>query len=310
MRVVFMGNPSFAVPVLEALYESAYQVVGVYTTPDKPAGRGKRLAAPPIKEFALSRGLPVFQPASLRSRETQAELAALAPEAIVVAAYGRLLPPEVLHLPPLSCVNLHPSLLPRHRGASPVASAILEGDQKTGVSIIQVDEGIDMGPILAQEETELGSEENTGGLTARLFKMGARLLLETLPPWARGEIEPKPQDSSRATLSRRLSRGDGEMDWNLPAVTLWREVRAYYPWPGSYTSWRGRHLKILEASVAEEPHSAEPGDVIPLGRGGIGVVTSGGALLLRRLQLEGRRAMGIREFTQGYRDFVGQRLGT
>ena len=309
MRLVFMGTPSFAVPVLESLLQSPHHVVGVYTQPDRSAGRGKRLLATPVKEAALRYGVPLFQSASLRSQEAQEGLAALSPEAIVVAAYGRYLPPEVLNLPAKGCLNLHPSLLPKYRGASPVASAILEGDEGTGISIILLDEGMDTGPILAQEETPIGADEDTEVLTARLFKMGTTLLLETLPLWGLGEISPRPQDHSQATLSRRLTKDDGKIDWNLSAGTLWRQIRAYYPWPGSYTFWGGRSLKILRTTLGDENHSAQPGTVVSLARRGIGVTTGHGLLALMRLQLEGRRATDIHEFIQGYPDLLGERLG-
>lgn len=310
-----MGTPGFALPVLSVLLDAGHQVVGVYTQPDRPAGRGKKTVPSEVKAFALERGLPVFQPKSLRRDEgARRELASLSPELIVIAAYGLFLPAEVLTLPRLGCLNVHPSLLPRYRGPSPVASAILNGDTVTGVTIMQPDEGMDSGPIVAQRQTHIYSDETTEDLTLRLFQMGAILLAEILPAWERGEITPRPQDSSQATTTRLLSRDDGKINWSRPAAYIARQVRAYYPWPSCFTHWRGALLKVLEASEARpEAHgegaaSASPGQVVALSEGGAGVVTGDGILELRRVQLEGRRAIGIKEFISGHRDFIGARL--
>ena len=311
MRIVFMGTPDFAVPVLSALLDAAYEVVGVYTRPDKPAGRGKQPMASAVKQHALARGLPVFHPVSLRPQQVQRELASLSPDVMIVAAYGLLIPSGILDLPPLGCLNIHPSLLPRYRGPSPVASAILNGDPVTGVTIIKLDEGMDTGPIIACQETPVGPQENAEDLTTRLFQMGASVLMEVLPQWMRGEIRERVQDETQATVTRRLSREDGEIDWGLGAVHIARQVLAYYPWPGSYTRWMGKLLKVIDASAIEleAATSHPPGVVVSLPDGGLGITTGEGILEVRRLQMEGRRGLGAREFAQGQRDFPGSTVG-
>ena len=306
-----MGTPEFAVPVPSALLEAGHTVVGVYTQPDRAAGRGRRSAASPVKQLARERGLPVFQPATLRSREAQAELAALSPDLIVVAAYGLFLPAATLALPPLGCLNVHPSLLPMYRGPSPVAAAILSGDDTTGVTIIRLDEGMDTGPIVAQRETVIGTEEDAEELTPRLFRLGADLLIEVLPDWAEGRIQAVPQDESQATTTRLLSRPDGEIDWTVAAQRIARQVRAYQPWPGAFTRWKGKLLKVNGASVADwRGTTAErPGRVVSLPDGRLGIATAEGVLEVRRLQLEGRRAVASGEFVRGHADFLGSVVG-
>ena len=311
LRIVFMGTPAYAEPVLASLLDADYEVAGVYTRPDTRAGRGKQLAPSSVKAFALDRGLAVFQPSSLRRDEnTYGELASISPDLIVVAAYGLFLPTKILNLPRLGCLNVHPSLLPRYRGASPVASAVVNGDDIIGVTILQIDEGMDSGPIVAQRDTPIEENETAGELTTRLFEMGADLLLEVLPRWQRGEIQPQPQDDSQATITRRLSKNDGRIDWDQPAGFIVRQVRAYDPWPGSFTFSHGKLLKIVDAdsTAPTTPPSASPGQVVALGKG-IGVVAGDGTVVLKVVQLEGRRAVTIREFAQGHRDFIGTILG-
>ena len=236
MRVVFMGTPEFAVPTLTKLVES-HHVVGVVTQPDRRAGRGRKLRVSPVKESALAHGLAVLQPESLRKdRETADRLRDLQPDAIVIAAFGQILPAEVLAIPPHGCLNVHASLLPRHRGAAPIAAAILAGDEQTGVTIMLMDEGVDTGPILAQVQTPTGPEDTTLSLGERLAQLGADLLVSTLFQWAAGELEPAPQDESLATYSRLVRKADGRADWRLSAAELARRARAYYPWPGLHTT--------------------------------------------------------------------------
>ena len=311
MRLIFMGTPQFAVPVLTALANAGHQVVAVYTRPDRRAGRGKRVVAPPVKQAALELGLPVRQPASLRRDEqAQREIRELAPDAIVIAAYGLFLPPDTLTAPVLGCVNVHPSLLPRYRGPAPVVAALLEGDATTGVTLMVPDEGMDTGPILASSETPIGAEEDAPTLTARLFEMGAALLAETLPRWERGEIEPRPQDDALASVTSLVSREDGAIDWRQPAVRIERMARAYHPWPGAYTTWRDSTLKVLQARAREfEGDGESPGSVVALPDGGIAVRTGDSALELLRVQLAGRAPSDARDFARGHRDFVGARLG-
>ena len=312
LKTVFMGTPGFAAPVLSALLDAACNVVAVYTQPDKPRGRGGRTSEPPVKQLAKERGLPVFQPTSLKTDNLYREMASMSPDVVVVAAYGRLIPPRILSLSPLGCLNVHPSILPRYRGPSPVAATILNGDDTTGVTIIKLDEGMDTGPIVACRCTPVAPEETAESLTQRLFEMGASLLLDILPRWARGEIEAYPQDESRAYITRPLSRDDGKIDWGSCADRIARQVRAYHPWPGSFTHWNGRLLKVSEAHAIEPDPvvTAFAGKVLALPDGELGIGTGEGLLVVTRLQLEGKRAVSGREFLRGYPSLIGARLGT
>jgi methionyl-tRNA formyltransferase len=305
-----MGTPEIALPILKALIAEEYDMVGVYTRTDRRAGRGRKLAASPVKTLALEHGIPVFQPASLRRDEgARAEFSELKPDVIVVAAYGLFLPSDILELPPLDCLNIHPSLLPHHRGPSPVASAILHGDSETGVSLMKLDEGMDAGPILAQKSSPIGANENTEELTERLFAIGAQLLIDTLPDWSEGTINAKPQDDSKATITSLLERSDGEIDWSRPADEIARKVRAFQPWPGTFTSWNGKTLKIIEAESTDFSASgASPGDVVISDDPSPAIVTGDGLLKIGRLQLEGKRAIAASEFIQGYQNFIGSNL--
>ena len=310
LRLIFMGTPRFAVPALAALLDAGHNIVGVYTQPDRRSGRGRRLAAPPVKAFAESRELPVFQPASLREDvDARRHIADLAPDAIIVAAYGLFLPEDTLAVPGLGCLNIHPSLLPRHRGPSPVATAILEGDRTTGVTIILLDEDMDTGPILAQRQTPIAPDETCDNLTDRLFDIGANLLTATLHQWSAGQIEPTPQNHANATITQRLQRSDGHIDWNRPADSIARQIRAFTPWPGTSTTWRGKTLKILQAQPIGAPrHNHPPGKIIPLEDSGVAITTAHGALRLLSVQLEGRRPSNISDFTRGYPDFITSTL--
>lgn len=309
-----MGTPSSVVPALRRLHEMRdVGVVAAVTPPDRPRGRGRQPEPPPIKQEALRLGIPVLQPQSLRQEAAQAELAALNPDLIVVAAYGRLLPPPILGLPPHGCLNLHPSLLPRHRGPSPVATAILENDAITGVSLMLLDEGMDTGPVIDQAKIKLVGDETAGELTATLFELGGDLMVARLGPWVNFELEAQPQDAALATVTRKLERADGLADWSLPADVLARQCRAYDPWPGLYTEWQGRTLKLLRvASLPDcETNTAAPGGVAAAGEPrGLHVTTGGGVLTLERVQLEGRRAASGEEFLRGYPEIIGACLGS
>ncbi|MDO8491557.1 MAG: methionyl-tRNA formyltransferase [Dehalococcoidia bacterium] len=317
MRIVFMGSPEFGVPALERLAGSKHQVAAVYTQPDRPAGRGRRPEAPPVKSAALRLGLPVRQPPHLREPSEVARLKELAPDLIVVAAFGQMLPESVLGIPDLGCLNIHPSLLPRHRGAAPVAYAVLAGDNETGVSIMLMDAGMDTGPVVAQERIPIEPEDTTGSLTDKLSRRGALLLLKVLPAWARRELTPQPQDSALATYSQPLRKEDGAIDWGLPAVTLWRRVRAFQPWPGCYTQWQGKVVKIIKAFPIDGDDGA-PGTVraMPFSKkmgtmdSSVGVQTGQGLLALVELQIEGKKPMRISEFVRGQRGFIGSRLSS
>ncbi len=308
-----MGTPDFAVPVLETLCSGGHDVVAVYTRPDRPAGRGRRLSPPPVKVYAEQNGIPVVQPAGLSREQTIETLASLKPQAMVVAAYGRILPPEMLKVPPLGVLNVHPSLLPRYRGPSPVTEAILDGESMVGVTAMLLDEGMDTGPVLAQKATHVLPEEAADQLTRRLFALGAGLLAEVLPAWEAGEIKPVPQNEDEASVTRLYSREDGEIDWSLPAERLARRLRAFYPWPGCFTHWEGRLLKVIRGRALEEnAGGAVEGQVVaPRKAGGYaaGVATGKGVLILDEVQLEGRRPQPIGEFLRGQPRFPGAALG-
>jgi len=306
MRIVFMGAPVFSVPALERLIFSEHQLIAVYTQPDKPAGRGRDVSYTPVKRVALKHGLEVHQPKSFKESGAVEFLAQLRPDMIVVAAFGKILPEEVISIPPLSCINLHPSLLPRHRGPTPIPAAIIAGDDWTGVSIMLMDQGVDTGPILAQRRVAIEPQATTQSLTKKLAQIAAQLLEETLPLWFSRALSPQPQVGD-ATYTKILSKEDGEIDWHLPAVDIERRVRAFDPWPGCYTRWQGKVLKILEASPLSGKRG-EPGRVISLAGSEVGVQTGGGVLRLRRVQLEGRREMSAEEFLRGQRGFSGALL--
>ena len=311
IRSIFMGTPEFAVPVLESLIQGSYDVVAVYTQPDKPAGRGQQLTSPPIKELAMKHKVAVIQPNTLKSAEVVQRLASFEPELIVVAAFGYILPREVLSLPKFGCLNVHPSLLPKHRGPSPVADTLLCGDLFAGVTIILMEEGLDSGPILAQQKVGVSASDTTGSLTRKLASAGAELLMETLPKWLGGELKPQAQDEDKATYSRMIINKDGELNWHLTAVELWQRVRAFNPWPGCYTWWKGKRLKIYSATPLGDKDKGEIGRVVALTKSApvrVGVVTGEGILGLCRIQLEGKREMSADEFTRGQRDFIGSNL--
>jgi methionyl-tRNA formyltransferase len=308
VRVVFMGSPACTLPVLRELQQLGFEVVGVYTAPDQPSGRGRKLEPTPVKRFAVEMGLRVYTPTTLNSDEAVAQLSELKPDVVVLAAYGKLLPGRFLKVPRWGCVNVHPSLLPRHRGATPGATAILEGDKVTGVTLFLMDIGLDTGPVLAQQKTPLGPSERTPELTARLFGLGAELLKEALPAYIAGSIIPTPQGEPGVTVSRRLTKEDGELVWAKSAVQLEREVRGYFPWPGSVTTWNGKRVQVLEAAAGQGSSQAAPGTVISLGAAGIGVVTGEGVLTLWQVRLQGKPAMGARDFLRGNHGFLGARL--
>ena len=332
MRVVFMGTPEFAVPCLqhlvlnqhqvqditagtkdfavpggEHLIFNQHQVVAVYTQPDKEAGRGRSLAFSPVKQAAVAMGLPVVQPVRLRDAGEVARLAAFKPDVIVVAAFGQILPQSVLDIPKYKCINIHPSLLPKYRGASPVAAAILTGDEFAGVSIMLMDAGLDTGPVLSQAQVAISSQDTTGSLTDKLSLISAQLLLEVLPRWAGGELTPRAQGEAGTVYTAMLTKPEGEIDWRLPAVEIWRRVRAFQPWPGCYTDWRGKQLKIIEAIPLPGEKSLRVGQVVVLNRGGVGfgVNTGDGILGVLEVQLEGKRAMSAAEFLRGQPQLVG-----
>jgi len=313
LRIVFMGTSEFAISPLEHLVLNQFQVVAVYTQPDKPAGRGRSLAPPPLKRAALNLKLPLVQPPSLKKAEAVAKLASFKPEVIVVAAFGQLLPPPVLDLPKFGCVNIHPSLLPRFRGASPVAAAILAGDEFSGVSIMKMDRGLDTGPVLAQAQIPVSDWDTTGSLTAKLSLVAAGMLQEVLIRLAGGELTPQPQKEAEATYCGLVAKEEGEIDWHLPAIEIWRRIRAFQPWPGCYLVWQGKRLKVIEAVPVLGEESPPPGRVVALPAGGksgaaFGVGTGDGILGILKVQLEGKRVMSAAEFLRGQRQFLSAML--
>lgn len=319
-RVVFLGTPEFAAPVLRTLLAAPdLDLPLVVTQPDRPAGRGRRLIASPIKELAVAHGIPVFQPERLRGPDVVERLRAVDADLFVIAAYGQILRQAVLDLPRHGCLNVHPSLLPRHRGPAPIAAAILAGDSETGVTIMLTDRGMDTGPILAQEVVPLPRDATTATLTPQLFELGATLLLRMIPAWLAGQIAPRPQDDGRATVTRTFTKADGAIDWQAPALTIERQVRALNPWPRAYTFDSGKRLIVLDARATlsdargnraltiDAP--AQPGTVVAIERDGPLVATGAGLLLLSEVQPEGRRAVPGGEFARGQAGFVGRRLG-
>jgi methionyl-tRNA formyltransferase len=311
-RIIFMGTPEFAVPTLRKLHESAatqpWQVVGVFTQPDRPAGRGNKLTPSPVKAYALAHQMPVWQPESFRKApESITALAEAAPTVIVVAAYGLLLPTSVLQIPTFGCLNVHASLLPAYRGASPITASILDGRNETGVSIMLMDEGLDTGPVISQGTQPIGADDTTATLTNRLAERGADLLVATLPRWLAGELPAIPQHELPGELSHcgRLEKEAGRIDWQQSASQIERMTRAYNPWPSAYTLWRGELFKIWEATALTG--QAEPGAIIMTPHG-VAVGTGAGFLLLRTVQPAGKRAMPIQSFLNGAPDFVGSRF--
>ncbi|RMF00717.1 MAG: methionyl-tRNA formyltransferase [Chloroflexi bacterium] len=312
-NIVFMGTPDFAVPALKTLIAGDYNLAAVVTQPDRPSGRGKTLTPPPVKVVARQAGVPVLQPPRLRKKEAVAQLAAFNPDLIVVAAFGQILRPNVLNLPPFGCINIHASLLPRWRGAAPVAAAILAGDAETGVTLMQMDPGLDTGPMIAKRATPILPTHTTASLTKELAHLGADLLAETLPAWFAGDIEPEIQDESQATLAPRLQKEAGRIDWQQPAIEIERQVRAYWPWPGTFTTGPRGPIKIL----AVEPAPPEAGALAePLAPGTVFkfrklpfVATGNGALLLAQVQPAGKKAMDGRSLLNGQPELWNAVLG-
>ena len=306
MQVVFFGSPDFAVPTLRALIDSPFRPIAVVTQPDRGAGRGRRLRRPPIAEVAAEAEIRVLQPPRLREPEAVAEIAALAPDLQIVAAYGQLLPPAVLEAPRHGTLNVHASLLPRWRGASPVSAAIAAGDAETGATIMLVDETEDTGPILTQRATPIGERETAGELTERLADLGAALLLETIPRWLAGEIAPQPQDNSLATRARRVRKEAGAIDWEQSAMQIARNIRAYTPWPGAFALLDGQRVRI--AAAAAGSGSGGAGEIVSVDADAIRVGAGEGIVAVERLQRAGKRELSAADFARGAGDLVGKRF--
>lgn len=304
-----MGTPEFAVPALAALIERCPQVevVGVFTQPDRPAGRGRELTAPPVKELATKHGIPVFQPTKMRTDETRELLRSLAPELVVVAAYGRILPKQLLDIAPRGCVNLHASLLPRHRGASPIQHAIWLGDVETGVSLMQMDEGLDTGAVLAMNRLPITANATSTTLSAELATLAARLLTENLDAVLAGELTRAPQDSTHATYARLLTKDDGRLDFSKPAVELERQVRALDAWPQAFVERGTDRIQVGSAHVV--PAHGRPGEVVQANAQGVVVACGQGALALDEVKPPGKRMMPAAAWVAGRQVAVGDHLG-
>lgn len=298
MRILFMGTPDFAVPSLEALVSAGHTICGVFTQPDKPKNRGMKLLPTPVKECALSHDIPVFQPVKLRDGTALAQIQALAPQLIVVAAYGRILPQDILDCPPLGCINVHSSLLPKYRGAAPINWAILNGDRVTGITIMHMAAALDAGDIISQTETEIGPDETAPELTARLAELGGKLLVETVGKIETGTAPRTAQDESQVTLAPMLDRELSPMDFTRPAQALHDQVRGLIPWPAATAQVGGVRCKIFATSV--EPGTGRPGTVLEAGKGGLLVACGEGALRVLELQPDGGKRMRSADYLRGH----------
>jgi len=304
-KIVFFGTPSFAIPTLKSLLEGPDEVIAVVAQPDREKGRGRKVIPSPVKEVALQYGITLLQPEKVREETFEENLRALRPELIVVAAFGQILPKPILKIPTYGAVNVHASLLPKYRGAAPIVWAILRGEKVTGVTTMLMDEGMDTGAILLQRETLIGDEETAETLHDRLALLGAPLLMETVEGMKRGEIDPVPQDHSKATYAPPLKKEDGRVDWGKEAKEIDLQVRAFNPWPGAYTTWDDRLLKIYHGGVREGKPGGKAGTVVWVGSDFIEVGTGRDSFLIKEVQLEGKRRMSVREFLSGHPISVG-----
>ncbi len=309
IRVVFMGTPDFAVPSLKTLVEEKYEVIAVVTQPDRPKGRKREKTPSPVKQVAVELGIPVYQPARLRKSEELQQIIDLKPDLIVTAAYGQILPKSLLDAPPLGCINVHASLLPKYRGGAPIHQALIDGEKVTGVTIMYMVEKLDAGDMIMQAEMPIGPEDHVGTMHDKLSQLGANLLREVLPRLIQGKVTPIPQDESQVTYAPNITREAEKIDWLRSAEQLFNQVRGLHPWPVAFTLWRGKPLKIWWAESLEETTTAAPGTVIEVKETGISVATGKGILVIKELQPAGKRRMKVEEFVRGRQMKVGERLG-
>jgi methionyl-tRNA formyltransferase len=309
LRVAFAGTPDFAVPTLEALVHSQHRLVGVLTRPDRPAGRGRELKTSSVKQYAQALAVPLAQPASLTTAPDRAELVSWRPDVLVVVAYGLILPAQVLAIPELGCVNVHASLLPRWRGAAPIQRAILAGDRRSGVTIMQMAPGLDTGPILMQQSIELSGEETSADLHARLARLGSELLIETLDALSGGTVSPVEQSSVGVTYAHKIDKREALIDWQQSSQQIARNIRAFNPWPVAHTLWDGQSVRLWEAHPVEDaPSAGSAGQILGLEHGRLAVQCGQGKLEIARMQLAGRRVVSAREFSGG-RVLTGMHFG-
>ena len=311
MNLIFCGTPQFAVPTLEKLVAEKFSIQLVITNPDEPRGRGYKVQHSPVKEAALRHGLPLFQPARVKTDETREYLSQFRPDAIVIVAYGHIVPQWMIDLPPLGCINLHASLLPKYRGAAPINWAIIRGEKETGVTTMKIDAGMDTGDMLLERREPIRDDDTTETLGERLGVIGSDLMIETLRKLEGGDITPRPQNHDLATLAPRLKKEDGVIDWTLTAVEIERRVRGLIPWPGAYTSFRGKRLHIWRAeALVAEGSIAAPGAIATEGKRLAVACGEGTELLLHEVQMEGRKRISARDFANGARVESGEILGS
>lgn len=309
MRVIFMGTPDFSVGTLEALIQAGHQVVLAVTQPDKPKGRGGKMQFPPVKETALEHGIPVFQPRKVREPENIEELRKYQADVIVVVAFGQILPREILELTPYGCINVHASLLPSYRGAAPIQWAVINGETVSGVTTMQMDEGLDTGDMLLKTEVPLEPEETGGSLHDKLAAAGASLCVRTLKALEEGTVTPKKQGESPTAYASMLKKEMGEIRWEDPAISIERLIRGLNPWPSAYTGWQDKTMKIWEAEILEEDSGQEPGTVVRVDKDGFLVQTGKGLLKVTALQIPGKKRMEADAFLRGYSMEPGEKLG-
>ena len=310
MRLVFAGTPDFAATALKALIAAGHTIVGVYSQPDRPAGRGRKLQPSPVKQVALDHEIPVFQPETLKTAEAQKQLADLKPDVMIVAAYGLILPKAVLDIPTHGCLNIHASLLPRWRGAAPIQRAIAAGDSETGITIMQMDEGLDTGAMLLKSLSAIDTSDTGGSLHDRLAELGGKAIIEALELLKKGELTGEPQNDDLACYASKLSKTEGHIDWATDATAIERLVRAFNPWPGTYTDLGDQRIRIHEARALVTDSDAFPGTVVHRDRDGIDIACGNGTLRITRLQLPGSRAQSVNDLINGGKELLmpGQEL--